>query len=175
MAGKLARAFDHGEFLGFVANLNLVSGADLEGWDVHAMAVHVDVPVADDLPRLAPRRGESQAVDHVVQTPLQLLQEQLAGHTGLTRGFFGIITELVVWHELDAVGLLLVAVLKDMTRDVRCGVFSMLAGRVVKRSLQSLKGQPAGHLEHTRGFFEVRNGKVRKGKEVGYGLQLREK
>src|SRR5262249_48957663 len=61
VARVLARALDHRKLLGLVANLDLIARADLERRDVHPASVDVDVAMADDLPRLAPRCGKAQA------------------------------------------------------------------------------------------------------------------
>src|SRR5262249_13949609 len=147
VAGELASAFDHGKLLGLVADLDLVSGAHLEGRDVHATAIDVDVAVADNLPRLASRCGKSQAVDHVVQTALQLLQEQLAGYTGFARGFFEIITELVFQGEVHALGLLLFTELKPVAHDFGFAILAMLAGSKIAFFHRALIGKTFRALE----------------------------
>src|SRR5579864_4340576 len=83
--------------------------------------------VADNLPRLAARCGESQPVNHVVQTALQLLQEQFTGDTGLARGFLKVVAELVFQGEIHALGLLLFPQLQAVANNLGLAVLAMLA------------------------------------------------
>lgn len=59
---------------------------DEAGRDRHAPTVDLDVTVRDELARLRPRRGQTEAVDHVVETPLeqpeQVVADELAALAG---------------------------------------------------------------------------------------------
>src|SRR5690606_38896227 len=66
---------DHWVLLGGLGDLDLVAGAKPVGRDVHPLAVHEDVPVSDQLPGLAARVRDAEAVDDVVEARLEQLQE----------------------------------------------------------------------------------------------------
>ncbi len=68
---RRARAEWSGLFLLLLANFDHVVRLHLEGRNIHAAAVHIDVPVANQLAALRPRGPEAHPVNHVVQTPLQ--------------------------------------------------------------------------------------------------------
>src|SRR3954452_19809796 len=87
--------------------------------------------VAHNLPRLATRGRKSQAVNHVVQPALQLLQEQFAGYTWLARGFLKVVAELVFQGEIHALGFLLFPELQAVAYDLGFAVLAMLAGSEV--------------------------------------------
>ena len=63
-----------------------VVGTDLVAGDVDAAAVDVPVAVADQLARLAPRGGEAEADEDVVEAALEQAQQVLAGDALLARG-----------------------------------------------------------------------------------------
>ena len=89
------------------------------------------MPVAHQLARLAPRLREAQAVHHVVQTPLELLQEQFAGDALRARRLLEVVAELAFQGEVNALGFLLFAQLQAVANDLGLAVFSMLAGSEV--------------------------------------------
>src|SRR5215813_12362334 len=109
--------------------LHLGRGADLHrlahphdvGGNGDLAAVDLDVSVADQLPRLAPRSGHAQAEYHVVQPPLEQLQQVLAGAAALALGHGEVTAELALQHTVDPLGLLLLAELDAVVRELRPG------------------------------------------------------
>ncbi len=97
-----------------------------------------DVSVANQLPRLAPRAGEAQTEGHVVQTPFQLLQQQLAGDAGRARSLLVVGAELPFQGEIDAARLLLLAQLQTVAYDLRLAVAAVLAGGKLRFSMAHL-------------------------------------
>ena len=77
------------------------------------------------------RGGEAQAVDDVVETALELLQQDLAGDALGAAGLLEVVAELAFQHEVDALGLLLFAQLQAVADDLGLAVFAMLAGNEV--------------------------------------------
>ncbi len=79
VTGEFRRGLEHRELLAALADLYLVAHTHLEGRNVHFAAIHFHMAVAHDLPRLAPRTGKTETEGDVIETPLELLQQQLAG------------------------------------------------------------------------------------------------
>ncbi len=90
-----------------------------------------DMPVPHQLPRLAPRLREPKAENHVVETTLELLQEQFAGDATRARGLLEVVTELAFEREVDALGFLLLAQLQAVANNLGLAVFPMLSGSEV--------------------------------------------
>ena len=93
----------------FVANLDLVARAQDDARDVDALAVHQDVPVADDLPRLRAREREAEAVHDVVEPRLEQAEHLLARTALPARRVEVVLLELALQHAVDAADLLLLA------------------------------------------------------------------
>src|SRR4051794_19917490 len=112
-----------------LAHVDDVVGVDLVGRDVDLLAVDAEVAVRHQLTGVAARPGEPGAVDHVVQTALEQLQQVVTGLAGTTAGLVVVVVELLLHHAVGEAGLLLllqlVAVLALL--DPRAAV---LAGRV---------------------------------------------
>ena len=68
--------------------------------------------MAHELTRLRPRGRETQAINHVVETRLERLQQHHARDPAMTRGGLEIAAELVLQHAVDALDLLLLAQLE---------------------------------------------------------------
>ena len=77
---------------GEAAGLRLVLDRDgvarlhVEGGDVHLAAIHLHVAVRDELAGAAAGIREAEAIDDVVETGLEQLQEDFAGDTAAGRG-----------------------------------------------------------------------------------------
>ncbi len=84
--------------------------------------------VTDELAGLTPRHRESEAVHHVVETALQLLEQHLAGDALGAGGALEVVAELAFLGEVDALGLLLLAKLQAVAHDFRLAVLAVLAG-----------------------------------------------
>src|SRR5206468_3595066 len=80
---------------------------------------------------LATRLRKSQAVDDVVQTPLELLQQLLAGHALGLRSLLEVVAELAFLREVNALGLLFFTQLQTVANDLGFAVFPMLSGSEV--------------------------------------------
>src|SRR3990172_5420426 len=90
-----------------LAHLDLVPRLNQHGGNIGAPAVHLEVPVGDQLPALGPALGEIQPVHHVVQAALQHLQQVLAGQAALLQRLRIVAAELGLRDIVDAAGLLL--------------------------------------------------------------------
>src|SRR5208282_4259013 len=81
--------------------------------------------------RLAARDGISQAVRDIVEAPLQLLNEQLAGNAGCAAGLLVVLAELAFQREIHALGLLLLMQLQAIAHDLGFAVFAVLTRRKI--------------------------------------------
>src|SRR5580700_35175 len=131
MARELLRKLQNSQLLAVLADGNLLARAHFIRRNVHLATVHGDVAVAHQLPRLPPRLRETQAVDNVVQAPLQLLQEQFARNASRTRRLLEVVAELALESEIDALRLLLLAQLQAVANDLGLAVFPVLSGSEV--------------------------------------------
>src|SRR5215211_537886 len=113
-AGGLPRALDVGVVAARLLDAHHVAGLDLERGDVDLAPVDLDVPVVDELARLAPRGGEARAVDRVVEPALQQAQEVLARDALHARRPLEVVAELPFEDEVDALDLLLLAELEPV-------------------------------------------------------------
>src|SRR5215470_14825166 len=109
-----ARDHERGELVGLGGDLDDVALADPERRDVHLAPVDQNVPVPDDLAGHVPALRETGPVDHVVQAPLQHLQQGLAGPAAGAGGFLVVVVELLLEDPVDPLGLLLLADLEQV-------------------------------------------------------------
>src|SRR5581483_4736312 len=84
---------------------------------------------------------ESQAVHHVDETPLQLLQQHLAGDALAARRALEVVAELAFLREVNALGLLLFAELQTVADDLGLAVLAVLAGGEVTFLDRTLVGE----------------------------------
>ena len=103
--------------------------------------------MADQLPRLRPRRRQAQAVDDVVQPPLEQLQQRFAGDAARALGLLEVAAELVLEHAVDALHFLLLAQLQAVAGELRLARLAVLAGREVALLDRALLGIAALALE----------------------------
>jgi hypothetical protein len=104
--------------------------------------------VTDDLASLATAEREAQTVDNVVETRLQLLQQQFAGHAGLVRSLLVVGAELRLQREVDALGLLLLAQLQTVAHNLlHLARLAMLSRGEVALLNGALLGEALGSLE----------------------------
>src|SRR5688572_10023364 len=87
--------------------------------------------VAHQLPRLRPRRREAEAVDDVVEPPLEQLQQRLAGDPARAIRHLEVPAELVLQHAVDALDLLLLAQLQTVADQLGLAQLAVLPGREV--------------------------------------------
>src|SRR3954452_9008189 len=118
-------------FGGFRSGLDRddVFGSYLVRGDVHPAAVDLPVAVGDQLARLAPRGGEAEADEDVVEAGLEQAQEVLAGDAVLARGLVVVGAELFLQHLVVAAGLLLLAQLHAVLGLTQAAA-AVIAGRV---------------------------------------------
>src|SRR5687768_3508185 len=109
-----------------------VAGLDLERGDVDLAPVDLDVPVVDELARLAPRGGEARAVDRVVEPALEQAEQVLARDALHPRRALEVVAELPFEHEVDALDLLLLAELEPvpLQRLAAAHRVTVLSGRL---------------------------------------------
>src|SRR5450631_3459266 len=103
--------------------------------------------MAHQLARLPAGCAEPQAVDDVVEAPLQLLQKHEAGYTLGARRLFEVVSELTFLGEIDALGLLFFAQLQAVAHDFGLAVLAMLAGGKISLLDRTLIGKAFGAFE----------------------------
>src|SRR5215218_8566604 len=114
--------------------------------NVDAAAVDRPMAVPDELARLAARRGEAEAHEHVVEAALEHAQQVLAGDPGLTAGLLIVRAELALEHAVVAARLLLLAEL-DAVLALSLTPAAVVSGRVRATLDAALVGQAALALE----------------------------
>src|SRR5207244_1332195 len=97
---------------------NHVARLDRERRDVDLLAVHREVAVAHQLPRLRARGREAKAIGDVVQPPLEQLQQRLAGDAARPLRLLEVAAELVLQHTVNALDLLLLTQLHPVAREL---------------------------------------------------------
>src|SRR5215210_2986418 len=102
--------------------------------------------MADELARLAARRGESEAHEHVVEAALEDPQQVLARDAGRARSLGVVGAELLLEHPVVAAGLLLLAQLHPVL-GLLLPAAAVLAGRVGAALDAALVGEAALALE----------------------------
>src|SRR6266496_3308669 len=136
------------------ALLHLGSGPDLDdlahpddvGGNGHLAPADLDVAVSDHLAALASGGRHAQPEHHVVQSPLQQLQQVLAGDPFLGLGPGEVAPELRLEHAVDPLGLLLFPQLHAVGRGLAAAE-SVLPRRVVAALDGALLGEAARALE----------------------------
>ena len=96
--------------------------------DIDAFSVHANVAVAHQLPRLRARCPEADAVNGVVEPPLQHAEHVLAGNALHAAGLLEQIAELVFEQLIIAARLLLFAKLQSVADNLRLAILAVLAG-----------------------------------------------
>src|SRR5262249_9827351 len=123
-----------------------VLGAHLVGGHVDPAPVDHPVAMADQLARLAPRCGEAEPDEDVVQPRLEQAQKVLTGHALLPGGLFVVGPELLLEHLVVAASLLLLSQL-DPVLGLPHPAPPVLAGRVGAALDAALVGEAALALE----------------------------
>src|SRR3954471_4909351 len=118
----------------------------LEARDVHPPAVHVEVAVADELPRLGARGGEGEPVHDIVEPGLEHAQQVLAGDAGAPRRLVVVVAELLLEQAVVAPRLLLLTQLEQVLALLDAPA-AVLARRVAAALDRALLGQAALALE----------------------------
>src|SRR6266496_3751993 len=136
------------------ALLHLGSGPDLDdlahpddvGGNGHLAPADLDVAVSDHLAALASGGRHAQPEHHVVQSPLQQLQQVLAGDPFLGLGPGEVAPELRFEHAVDPLGFLLFPQLHAVGRGLAAAE-SVLPRRVIAALDGALLGEAARALE----------------------------
>src|SRR5262249_23550875 len=115
--------------------------------DVDFLAVDEEVAVTHQLARLRPRRREAEAVDDVVEPPLEELQQRDAGDAARAFGGLEVPAELILEDAVDALHLLLLAQLKAVAGELRFPRLAVLPGREIALLDRALLGVAALALE----------------------------
>src|ERR1700745_889742 len=100
-------------------------------------------------PRRACWRAEKRKAEpehHVIEAPLQLLQQDLTGHTLCPRGFLKVVAELGFLREVHALRLLLFAQLQAVANNLGFPVFPVLSGSEVPLFDRALVAETFGAL-----------------------------
>src|SRR6202050_4282670 len=147
VAGEFLGHFQNDELLAVLADGNFLARTHFVRRNVDFAIVDGDVPVPHQLPRLTPRLREAQAENHIVETPLKLLQKQFAGDATSARGFLEVIAKLAFEREVDALGFLLLAQLQAIANDLGLAVFPMLSGSEVALLDGTLIAETLGAFE----------------------------
>src|SRR5207344_1972616 len=114
LAVGLASHDERGHLQGLLAHVDHVVLADLERRDVDLAAVDPEVTVRDELTGVAARAGEAGAVDHVVETALEQLQQVVTRLALPTRGLGVVVVELLLEHAVGETSLLLLTQLQEV-------------------------------------------------------------
>src|SRR6266540_5594886 len=136
------------------ALLHLGSGPELDdlahpddvGGNGHLAPADLDVAVSDHLAALASGGRHAQPEHHVVQSPLQQLQQVLAGDPFLGLGPGEVAPELRFEHAVDPLGFLLFPQLHAVGRGLAAAE-SVLPRRVIAALDGALLGEAARALE----------------------------
>src|SRR5690606_29318893 len=106
---------------------NHITGLDLVRGYVHGRTIHGDRLVRYQLARLGASGTEAHAVNDVVQTALEQLQQVLAGSALATGSFLVVAAELALENAIDATDFLLFAQLGAVV-GLATTTLTMLAG-----------------------------------------------
>src|SRR5581483_11949687 len=148
--GKVFGRLKERELLGALADRDLIADLALEARNVDLAAVHLHVSVAHELASLAARNRKAKPVADVVETSLELLQEQFAGDAGLVRRLLVVGAELRLEREVDALGLLLLTELQTVADELLLllrlamlarGEVALFNGALVGETLRALEEQ----------------------------------
>src|SRR4051812_2536804 len=129
LAVRLARDDERGRLEGLLLDVDDVVLADLVRRDVDLVPVDLEVAVNHELAGVAARAGEPGAVDHVVETALEQLEQVVTGLAGAPAGLGVVVQELLLEHAVGEAGLLLLLQLRAVLALLDAGA-AVLAGRV---------------------------------------------
>src|SRR5437764_6537791 len=112
--GQLEIAEDELARFRFVFNRNFVAGFHIVGSNVYAAPIYQHMTVRHQLPGGAPRIGQAEAIDDVIESGFEKLEERFASHTALPKRVLEdapklplqkpiLITELLLFTERNCV------------------------------------------------------------------------
>lgn len=123
---------NHIQVLRLAAHRYHVAGAKKGGRNVGQYSIHDDVLVRDQLTGSAARRRQAEAVNGIVQTGFQQLEQHIAGNAFAPGGFFKSIAELALQEAVGVLGLLLFHQLDRIVGALLAAAgVTMLTGRVL--------------------------------------------
>jgi hypothetical protein len=127
---KLERFLDAHDLVAALAYGDDVTDLEQRRGDVDLAAVHQEVTVPHELPRLGARVREAESVDHVVEPPLEQDHQRFAGDALRPVRFLEQLPELPLEQAVHALQLLLLAELEAVLGELHAPL-AMLAGRIV--------------------------------------------
>jgi hypothetical protein len=107
LLSPLDRLLNGQELLALFPELHHIPLLDEIGRDSHFSLVDQDMAVPDQLAGLIPRIGEARPVDHIVEPPLELFQQDLSRHPLSAVGLLEVAAKLTFQHPVKAAHLLL--------------------------------------------------------------------
>src|SRR6476659_6426019 len=172
LAERLASQLEREALDGLLANRDDVVLLDAVARDVDAHAVDLEVTVRHEMAGVATRAGQARAVDHVVQTGLEDLEEVLTGLAGALRRFLVVADELLLHDAVGVAGALLllelgeVLLLLDPATAVLAGreraeLEVLVAADEVHLQAAGLLGGRAGVTSHVSSSLS-RSGRIRR-------------
>src|SRR5512133_2021436 len=141
MACEILRCLNHDQLAAVLAHRDFFTDAHLVTRNVHLPPVDRDVTVANQLARLAARLCEAKSEHNVVETTLQLLQQQFARDALGASSLLEVIAELAFLGEVDSFCFLLLTQLKTVADDFCLSVAAMLAGSEITLFHRTLLGE----------------------------------
>src|SRR6185503_12991411 len=141
------RVLDHRQLAALLPHLHLVPGAHLERGNVDRTAIHREVAVPHELARGAARGSEAETEHDVVETPLEHLEQHLAGDALRLARLGERVAELALQQPVDAASLLLLAQLQAVVRLLGAPALAVLAGRIAAALERALVGEAARALQ----------------------------
>src|SRR5690606_23897442 len=164
----------HGVFhtqlvLGLFTHGNDVARANLVGRHVNRLAIHRDGTVGDQLTCLGAGGAKAHAVDYIVQTAFQQLQEDFAGGATGAGSLLVVTTELLFQHAIHTTYFLLFAQLNAVVGQAALtAVGRSRARRLIRLALGIQRADTA--LQEQVGAFTT--GKLALGTDVSCHLAL---
>src|SRR5690606_2010947 len=125
---------------------NLLARFHQERRDIDPAALDEHVAVAHELTRLCAAAGDAEAVNQGIEATLEQLQQDGAGYAAVTVGNAEVPAELALEDAVNALGLLLLAKLLTIGRQL-LAILAMLTGRVVLALDGALRGHAPRALQ----------------------------
>jgi hypothetical protein len=117
------------------ANTYHLAGLNAIRRDTYHLAIHNDVLVVNKLTGSTAGGSDTQTVNEVVKTALEVLKENLTGDAAGTGSLLEHVAELLLQHAIGVLCLLLLSKHDAILGGLATTVVSMLAGREVTLSL----------------------------------------
>src|SRR5690606_951269 len=124
-----------------------IPGLHLEGGNVDAASVHLDVTVADELARGTTGAAQTQTIDNIVKTAFQKLHQNVTGNATAALRLFEVAAKLLLQDTVLETKLLLLTQSHRVVAALLAGTTgTMLTGRV-RTALKSLGGTEQRHAK----------------------------